>query len=172
MTEGYLIEYRRYRAIAEKAIAQVDEAGLNRIPCIDGNSIAMIMRHLSGNLKSRFTDFLTTDGEKPWRHRDQEFQEGQYSLASLKQEWDEAWGLIEQTLADLSDDDMEREVKIRGVGLCVREALNRSMAHVAYHVGQITLLARMDQQGAWAWISVPKGRSAEYNKNPTKEKAP
>lgn len=172
MVEGYLIEYRRYRMIAEKAIAQVDEAGLNRAPCVGGNSIAMIVRHLSGNLKSRFTNFLTSDGEKPWRNRDREFEEGYYRAAELTQDWDEAWGLIEQILAGLTDADLEREVKIRGIGLRVREALNRSVAHVAYHVGQITLLARIDQQDAWQWISVPKGGSAAYNQNPTKERLP
>jgi hypothetical protein len=170
--EPYLTEFRRYKSIAEKALSQTSDEALNRIPTQDGNSIAMLVRHLSGNLKSRFTDFLTSDGEKLWRHRDQEFEERAYSREEVNRLWQEGWQVLESTFTSLDSSDREREVTIRGQVLSVEEALARSLAHFSYHVGQIVLLSRMDQGGNWDWISIPKGKSQEYNQNPTKEKSP
>ena len=172
MLKDFIDEYQRYKSVAEKAIAQVSEADLNRVVSSDNNSIAMIMRHISGNLLSRFTDFLTSDGEKPWRNRDSEFEEGNYDPAELRRMWDEGWSVLTSELSKLSDEQLGQTVYIRGQAWTVHSALCRSLAHVSYHVGQIVFLARMLNDGHWDWISIPKGASAEYNKNPTKEKKP
>ena len=170
--KNFIVEYERYKIIAEKAMAQVSEADLNRVVSADNNSIAMIVRHISGNLLSRFTDFLTSDGEKPWRNRDSEFEEGNYDPAELKQMWDEGWNVLTSELSKLSDEQLGQTVYIRGQAWTVHSALCRSLAHVSYHVGQIVFLARTLNDGSWDWISIPKGASSEYNKNPTKEKKP
>ena len=172
MLKDFADEFGRYKAIGWKAIEQVSDEGLNHIVAPDINSIAMIIRHISGNLASRFTDFLTTDGEKEWRDRESEFQENRYDRQQVEEMWTRGWSVLETQLSALSDGDLHRQVAIRGVPLTVHEALCRSSAHVASHVGQIVLLARILSEGDWNWISIPKGRSAEYNKNPTMEKKP
>jgi len=170
MLEPYATEFRRYRSIAEKALAQVSDEGLNRVPHPDGNSLAMLVHHLSGNLKSRFTDFLTSDGEKPWRDREGEFAERSFDRAEVERMWTDGWAVLEGALAELTEPDRGRTVRIRGNELTVDAALARSLAHVAYHVGQMVLLARVEQGSGWSWISIPKGGSGEYNRNPTKER--
>ncbi len=170
MIESFQTELSRYRAIGEKALAQVPDDALARAPVPDANSVASLVRHLSGNLKSRFTDFLTTDGEKPWRERDREFEEWQPTRGELEAAWNEGWGVLEGTLAGLSDSQLRRQVTIRGQNLTVHDALCRALAHVAYHVGQIVLLARTHAAGEWEWISIPKGGSAAYNADPTMER--
>ena len=165
-------EFTKYRTSAEKAIAQVSDDGLNRILAPKGNSIAMIVRHVGGNLASRFTDFLTTDGEKPWRDRDGEFAEGPFTRAQITEVWNNGFGALDAALASLTDDDMARIVTIRGQPLTVHEALCRSLAHAASHAGQIILLSRIVAMNEWQWISIPKGQSAQYNANPTLEKGP
>lgn len=172
MIQDFVDEYARYRAIAEKALAQVPDEALNEIPAPDGNSAAMLVRHLSGNLRSRFTDFLDADGEKPWRDRDEEFRDHTYSRADVDALWAEGWAVLERALGALTDDDFSRTVTIRGVPHTVHQALCRSLSHTAYHVGQLVLLARVYASGDWKWISIPKNRSAEYNRNPTMEKRP
>lgn len=169
---AYWLEFNRYKNIIEKTVAQVSDDQLNHVPFKDGNSIAMIVRHLSGNLLSRFTDFLTTDGEKPWRNREQEFLEGTYERTDLLHNWEKAWFNLEKELSDLGEDDLKKEITIRGVSLLVNEALNRSMAHIAYHAGQVALLGRMYKEEDWQWLSIPRGKSAEYNLNPSLEKPP
>jgi hypothetical protein len=136
----------------------------------DGNSIAMIVRHVGGNLASRFTDFLTSDGEKPWRNRDNEFEEGGYSRAEVQEAWKTGFDIVERELGRLTEDDLRREVAIRGVSLTVHEALCRSIAHTAMHTGQIILLAKIAAGAQWKTLSIPKGQSAQYNLNPTLEK--
>jgi hypothetical protein len=172
MIKDFLDEFTRYRTTGRKAIDQVSDDDLNKIFGDDNNSIAMIVRHISGNLISRFTDFLDTDGEKPWRHRDREFETQNYSRSDVIRLWDDGWKLLEQELSSLTDPDLRKQVYIRGRAHSVHEALCRSAAHVAYHVGQIVLLARILKGGDWRWISIPKGHSHEYNQNPTKEKDP
>lgn len=171
--EAFTNELRRYRMIAEKAIAQLDERSINQVPAVDTNSIAMLLRHLSGNLTSRFKNFLLEDGEKSWRNRDAEFAERSYTKAELDGMWRDAWLIVDTELSKLVPEDLERPVAIRGVTLSVADALARSVAHVAYHVGQIVLLARiLTEDGKWEWISIPKGQSETYNAQPTKEKLP
>jgi hypothetical protein len=168
--ESFAAEYRRYRVIAERSLGQVSDEALNRVPVPDGNSMAMLVRHLSGNLISRFTDFLTADGEKPWRNREAEFEERAYTRAEVEAMWTEAWTLMDRVLGDLTEDDLARTVHIRGQPWTVHAALARSMSHLAHHVGQLVLLARIEQGQAWRWISIPKGQSEQYNRNPTLER--
>jgi uncharacterized damage-inducible protein DinB len=172
MMQSFIGEYQRYKIIGQKAIEQVSDDALNAVLAPDSNSIAMIVRHLSGNFTSRFTDFLTSDGEKPWRDRDAEFEETVYRREEVNKLWAEGWQVLENQLTALKDSDLQRRVQIRGQELTVHEALARSLAHTAYHVGQIVLLARAQAGGDWKWISIPKGGSQEYNRNPTKEKKP
>ena len=172
MIKDFIDEYARYRGIGQKAMAQVTDEALNRVMGQDNNSMAIIVRHISGNLLSRFTDFLSSDGEKPWRDRDTEFEDAVYNRQDLDAMWVKGWGVLETELAALSDDDLQKTVYIRSQPLTVHEALSRSLAHTAYHVGQIVLLARLLTDADWQWISVPKGKSKEYNLNPTMEKKP
>ena len=165
-------EFARYRALGEKAMTQVDDEGLNRTPATDGNSIAVLVRHIGGNLNSRFSNFLTEDGEKPWRDRDGEFAEGAFTRADIDDAWTTGWRTLESALAMLSDADMGHVVTIRGQQLTVHEALSRSVAHTAMHVGQIILLARIVASQPWQTLSIPRGQSKAYNQNPTLEKRP
>jgi uncharacterized damage-inducible protein DinB len=170
--KDFIDEYARYRASAEKAMAQVSDDALNHVAARDGNSIAMLVRHMSGNLRSRFTDFLTSDGEKQWRDRDGEFSDGTFTRAETDAAWKAGWNALESALGALTDDDLTKMVSIRGVPLTVHEALVRSVTHTASHVGQIVLLARILSAGEWNWITIPKGQSPPYNPNPGLEKAP
>ena len=170
LLDDFRTEFARYRALAEKAMAQVPDDAFNVVVAPDGNSIAMIVRHMSGNLISRFTDFLTTDGEKPNRDRDREFDERSYSRQEVESMWKAGWAVLEQQLATLQNADAEKQVTIRQQPLTVHAALTRSVAHLSYHVGQIVLLARMHATGDWQSLSIPKGKSASYNQKPTLEK--
>lgn len=172
LLKDFADEFTKYRTSAEKAIAQVSDDGLNRILAPKGNSVAMIVRHVGGNLVSRFTDFLTTDGEKPWRDRDSEFFEGPFTRAQITELWNNGFGALDSALASLRDEDMARTITIRSQPLSVHEALCRSLAHTASHVGQIILLSRIVAMNEWQWISIPKGQSNQYNANPTLEKGP
>ena len=163
MIKDFLKEYQQYKTIGQKAIVQVSDEALNQVIGPDNNSIAMIARHISGNLRSRFTDFLTSDGEKSWRDRDSEFADVTYDRQTVEKMWADGFQVVEDQLATMTDADLERQVTIRGVPHSVNEALCRSVAHTAYHVGQIVLLARILNEGNWQWISVPKGKSQEFN---------
>ncbi len=172
MIDDFAAEYRRYRLIAERALAQIPDAMLNHVPAPDGNSAAMLVFHISGNLASRFTDFLTTDGEKPWRARDEEFADRECTRAEVDAKWVVGWQVLEQQLATLTDADLARTVTIRQQPLSVHAALCRSAAHMAYHVGQLVLIARSTATAEWQSLSIPKGTSDAYNANPTREKSP
>ena len=163
-------EYLRYKKLAESAMAQVPDGQLSASPSEESNSIAMVCWHVSGNLKSRFTDFLTTDGEKPWRNREEEFDARSVSRADLLAKWEDGWAALSGALADLTDEHLTREVTIRGQALSVVEALHRSLAHTSYHVGQIVYLAKEKAGANWTSLSIPKGQSAAFNQNPTGQK--
>lgn len=165
-------EYRRYRDLAEKAVAQLDDAQLARHTGAGGNSIATLMRHLSGNLTSRFTDFMTTDGEKPWRDREGEFAGAEVSRAALLETWARGWQVLFGALAELDDARLHDTVTIRGVPHRVHEALHRSLAHASYHVGQIVFMAKALRGAGWDWLSVPPGGTAAYNRDPVHERPP
>ena len=163
-------EYRRYQRLGEESIRQLDAEALVRQPPGDGNSVAALVWHIGGNLRSRFTDFLLTDGEKPWRDRESEFAPRAVSAADVRAKWDEGWNVLLQTLSTLSDADLSRTVTIRGQALSVLEALHRSLAHASYHVGQIVFLARSLRGKRWEWLSIPPGQSDAYNQSPRREK--
>ena len=163
-------EYLRYKALAEAAIAQLSDAELCDAQSTAGNSIAVICWHVSGNLRSRFSDFLTTDGEKPWRQRDEEFVVRTVTKTELTAKWQQGWGVLLATLGTLTDANLGGTVTIRGQAMKVHEALLRSLAHVASHVGQIVLLAKAARGAEWRCLSIPPGQSAAYNQNPTGER--
>jgi hypothetical protein len=153
--------YRLYRSLGDRAIAQVQaDADLHRMIDPDSNSIAIIVKHLAGNLRSRFRDFLTSDGEKPGRNR-----EGEFDVPDLvpREEilkwWDEGWTIAMASIEALTPEDLDRTIHIRGEAFPVIEALNRSVTHTAYHVGQIVYLARHLAWPDWKSLSIPKGKS-------------
>lgn len=164
-------EYRRYKALAESALEQVPESALSQIGPSGGNSLATICWHVSGNLQSRFTDFLTSDGEKPWRQREEEFAARQVSRGELLAKWNQGWDTLLTALAHLTDADLTKTVTIRGTVLTVHEALHRSLAHTSYHVGQIVYVAHAIRGKDWRYLSIPPGQSDTYNANPTDETA-
>ena len=168
--ESIKSEYQRYKSLTENAIAQVKDDDVHKVLGEEGNSIAVIMNHLSGNLKSRFTNFLTEDGEKPWRKRDDEFEEKLEDRTILIKKWEESWRILLNEINALQDFDLSKVVRIRGKELTVSEALQRSLAHAAYHVGQIVLLARIHVGKNWKSLSIARGKSQEYNLNLTKER--
>ncbi len=172
MIENFVKEYQTYSRIGEKALAQVPDEALNRVIGADNNSVAVIVRHISGNLRSRFTDFLTSDGEKPWRDRDSEFADLTYDRQAVERMWAEGFQVVEDELAALSDADLDRQVTIRNVPHTVHEALCRSVAHTAYHVGQIVLLARILTEGEWHSLSIPRGKSQDFNQQMMGEPKP
>ena len=162
-------EYSRYRALAEGAIAQLNDAQLAAPTPGNGNSVATICWHVAGNLRSRFTDFLTSDGEKPWRQREEEFAARQVTQAELMAHWERGWSALFDALGALDDTMLGRTVTIRQQPLTVDQALLRSLAHVSYHVGQIVFAARMLQGAEWRFLSIPPGQSDAYNAKPGSE---
>ena len=172
MVESIRAEFLRYKDLGEKAMAQLDEASLSAQPAGGGNSIATICWHMSGNLRSRFTDFLTTDGEKPWRQRDEEFEPRAVTRDELRRKWDAGWAVLLDALAALTDADLARTVTIRRQELTVTDALLRSLAHTSYHVGQIVYAAKEARGSQWTYLSIPPGQSAQYSMNPTLDKPP
>jgi uncharacterized damage-inducible protein DinB len=165
-------EYLRYKNLGEKATAQLDGAALSATPQGGGNSIATICWHLSGNFRSRFTDFLTSDGEKPWRKRDEEFEPRAVSRDELLEKWEQGWRVLLEALDGLTDADLERTVTIRNQPFSVTEALLRSLAHASYHVGQIVYAAKMARGDQWEYLSIPPGQSDQYNQNPILDRPP
>ncbi len=155
--------FEMYRQLGEKAMAQVPEEGLFREPNEGVNSLAIIVNHLAGNMLSRWTDFLTTDGEKNWRHRDQEFESVLHTREEVLQRWAEGWDCLFATLGELQEEDLHREVLIRSEPHTVQQALTRQIAHYAYHVGQMILLAKIIRGPEWESLSIPKGGSDAFN---------
>lgn len=156
--------FQANKRYADRAIEQVDDDNLHIALGETGNSIAVIMKHIAGNLISRWTDFLTTDGEKPTRHRDTEFVDTFTSRAEVLDFWERGWACLFDTLNDLSDEDLEKTVTIRGVPHSVPLALARSLGHTCYHIGQIVEIARFHAGEAWTTLSVPRGQSEQYNR--------
>jgi len=157
-------EYTHYKALAEAAIAQVGDEELSYAGEDGGNSIEMLVRHIAGNLTSRFTDFRTSDGEKPWRRRDDEFESTAMTRHELLQTWEAGWDVLFAEVDRLTDADLAQTVTIRRQPLRIDEALHRSLAHTAYHVGQVVFMAKAMRGGAWRTLSIPRGKSEEYNR--------
>lgn len=144
-------------------MAQLEDSQLTWQPNEESNSIAIIVKHMWGNMLSRWTDFLTTDGEKPWRQRDAEFDNDLNDREALLQKWEEGWKCLFDALGSITDDDLERIVYIRNEGHTVLEAINRQIAHYSCHVGQIVYLAKMLKNDAWKSLSIPRNKSKDYN---------
>ena len=156
-------QFEYYKSLGEKTFEQVPEKKLFWKINEESNSIAMIVKHLNGNMLSRWTDFMTTDGEKEWRRRDEEFDNDIQSKSELISKWNEGWNCLFEALRPLANDDLEKEIFIRNMGHSVTEAINRQLAHYSYHVGQIVFLGKCIQNSEWASLSIPKGKSKEYN---------
>jgi len=162
--EDSLSLFRYYKNLAERAMAQLTDTQL--LAALDGesNSIAIIVKHMSGNMLSRWQDFLTTDGEKPGRDRDAEFEDPPSTREALLAGWEAGWRCLFGALEPLSDEDMQRPVTIRGEAHSVMQTINRQLAHYAYHCGQIVFLAKHLRSGEWKSLSIPRRKSAEYNR--------
>jgi hypothetical protein len=155
------LEY--YKSIAEKTFAQVTDEKINWQYNGDSNSIANLVKHLSGNMLSRWTDFLTTDGEKENRNRDAEFENDLMNKEELLHLWNKGWDCLFNTLRSLTPDDLEKEIFIRNMGQSVTDAINRQLAHYGYHVGQIVYIGKMVATEQWQSLSIPKGNSVAFN---------
>jgi SAM-dependent methyltransferase len=158
-----LLQLRKLKVQADKAMAQVDDRQFFEVLDREANSIALIVKHLAGNMRSRWTDFLTSDGEKPDRQRDREFLvEGEDTRAALTEAWEDGWQRVFDAISPLSPDDLPREVRIRGEAHTVLEAITRQLTHYAAHVGQIVLLAKHHAGPLWQTLSIPRGQSKEF----------
>jgi len=155
---------RYYKGLAERAMAQLTDAQLFELLDPEANSVALLVKHMAGNMRSRWTDFLTTDGEKPDRHRDSEFIDPPSTRAALVEMWEQGWARVFGALVPLTDDDLSRTVLIRGEGHSVMQAINRQIAHYSYHCGQIVFLAKHLQSASWKSLSIPRARSEEFNR--------
>ena len=154
---------RYYKTLAEKAIEQLEPEQLFVAANEDSNSIAVIIKHLAGNMRSRWTDFLTSDGEKESRNRDGEFIEEPGQKTVLMADWESGWKCLFEALESLSPEQLGEIVYIRNEGHTVADAINRQLAHYPYHVGQIVFYAKMLKNGGWESLSIPKNKSADYN---------
>lgn len=156
-------QFRKYKSLAEKALAQVSPEDWFATPDPEANSIALVVKHMAGNMRSRWTDFLASDGEKPDRRRDSEFErEPGDTPESLRRRWEEEWALLFGVLASLGDGDLGRTVTVRGEPHTVVQAMHRQMTHYAYHCGQIVILAKQRAGSRWTSLSIPRGKSKEF----------
>jgi hypothetical protein len=161
--EDALSVFRYYKNLAERAITQATDEQLFAVLDEEANSIAVVVKHMAGNMRSRFTDFLTTDGEKPDRDRDSEFVDPPATRAALMTLWNEGWDCLFRAIEPLSETDLGRTIRIRGEAHSVMQAVNRQIAHYAYHCGQIVLLAKHFQHDRWQSLTIPRNRSAAFN---------
>ena len=169
VSQHFLDEVRRqlrgHKRLGEGAIAQLQDAELFAELDPESNSVAILVKHLAGNMRSRFTDFLTTDGEKPDRHRDWEFElAANTTRDEVMRWWEQGWGCVLAALDSLTPEALLRTVYIREEPLTVLQALNRALAHYAFHVGQIVFLAKHLRSQEWKTLSVPRGESEEFNR--------
>jgi hypothetical protein len=155
--------FRQYKSLAERAIAQVTDDQLTQPLDAESNSIAVIVKHMAGNMRSRWTDFLTADGEKPSRNRDSEFEAPPCTRVALMETWECGWECAFTALEALTDSDLTRTVYIRSEPHSVMQAINRQIAHYACHVGQIIFLAKHFRSSQWKSLSIPRGKSADFN---------
>ncbi|MFY0254621.1 DUF1572 family protein [Chitinophaga sp. 30R24] len=165
--KSILQRFEMYRQLGIKTIERLNTEQLNWQPEGEPNSIAVIVQHLHGNMLSRWTDFLTADGEKPNRNRDQEFETSSLTYEQIVQQWNEGWDCLMQAIHHLREEDLEKTVYIRSEPHAVIDAINRQLAHVPYHVGQIVYIGKMLLKDKWQSLSIPKGGSAAYNKAKT-----
>jgi hypothetical protein len=152
-----------YKELGDKTFDQLNETDFHYQPNEESNSITIIIQHLAGNMKSRFTNFLSEDGEKEWRKRDTEFEEKHLPKVQLLQVWNEGWDCYINAVKSLSEEDLLKTITIRSEKLSVIDALNRQLAHYPYHVGQIVYIGKMIKKEQWKSLSIPKGKSDEFN---------
>ena len=163
--EAFEQTFAGQKSLAERALAQLSDAQLHT-PAVPGmNAIAVIMRHMAGNMRSRWSDFLTTDGEKPSRRRDEEFIDDRLAREALLQRWDDGWRCVFDALAPLTDADLSRTITIRGQAHTVARAITRQIDHYGYHTGQIVTFARILARDQWQHLSVPPGGTDAFNKS-------
>lgn len=162
--EAAVKAFEANKSLADRAIAQVPDQPLRDALDQHTNSIAVVMKHVAGNLLSRWTDFLTTDGEKPWRHRDQEFVDSFNDRAELEAYWERGWACLFHALQNLSAEDLRRTVTIRGEPHSVPRAIQRSLGHTCYHIGQIVQTARIQAGDDWQTLTIPRGESEQFNR--------
>jgi hypothetical protein len=161
--EDSLTLFRYYKTMVEKALAQITDEQLVTVLDDEMNSIALVVKHMAGNMRSRWTDFLTSDGEKPDRNRDSEFVEPPHTRAELLALWEDGWNRLFSALQPLSEQDLQRSIQIRGEAHSVMQAINRQLTHYAYHCGQIVLLAKHFKSHDWQSLSVPRRKSSDFN---------
>ncbi|MBS1842141.1 MAG: DUF1572 domain-containing protein [Acidobacteria bacterium] len=166
-TDSYLKDsigvLRYYKNLAERAMAQCSDSALFETLDAESNSVAIVVKHMAGNMRSRWTDFLTTDGEKPDRNRDTEFEAPATTRAELLRQWNAGWDIVFAALEPLADADLTKTVYIRGEAHSVMQAINRQIAHYPYHVGQIVFLAKHFGSDSWESLTVPRNQSAAFN---------
>ncbi len=169
MTNDYLDstkkQFQYYKQLGDKTFTQLSDEALFWRFNEDSNSIAIIVSHLSGNMISRWTDFLSSDGEKDWRNRDEEFEPQITSKQELIDKWEQGWNCLFNAINPLTDQDLSQIIYIRNQGHTVLEAINRQLAHYPYHVGQIVMLGKMLAKDGWQSLSIPKGKSQAYNED-------
>ncbi len=158
-------EFERYKTMGEKTFEQLSAQELHWRPSENDNSIAIITKHLAGNMLSRWTNFLTEDGEKPWRHRDTEFEDPPSTKEELILVWEKGWQCLFQAIEAVNESNFDANIKIRGKKHSIVQAFNRQLAHYASHVGQIVMLGKMIKGKEWTSLSIPKGQSEAFNKN-------
>ena len=160
--QSVIKQFEYYKMLGEKTFAQIEDEKLFWQHNEDSNSIAIIVKHLWGNMMSRWTDFLTSDGEKEWRNRDAEFETEVTTKAEMIRKWDEGWKVFLDTLNSLKEEDLGKIIYIRNQGHTVSEAINRQLAHYPYHIGQIVFIGKMLSKN-WDSLSIPKGNSSQFN---------
>ena len=160
---SYIKRILYYKKLGEETFEQLDELDFHYQPNEESNSIAIIIQHLAGNMLSRFTNFLTEDGEKDWRNRDTEFEQQHLSKEQLLKLWEDGWACFLNIVQSITEADLEKIITIRSEPLTVVDALNRQLAHYPYHVGQIVYLGRVIKNKAWKNLSIPKGNSHKFN---------
>lgn len=165
--EGFLKDcikrFLYYKELGDKTLEQISEEELHWMPSSESNSIALIIQHMHGNMKSRWTNFLTEDGEKPWRNRDQEFEQPIWTKEAALDIWNQGWNCLLDTLSGLQTEDLQKTIYIRTEPLLVYDAILRQLAHYPYHVGQIVYIGRMIRNEQWKNLSIPKGNSQAFN---------
>lgn len=166
--EAAIKRFKEYRSLGEKTFAQLNDADMQFRPNEESNNIGVIIQHMYGNMLSRWTNFLTEDGEKPWRQRDDEFEVHEFSKQQLTEKWNQGWDLFLKTLESLREDDLSKTVTIRGEALSVVDAIVRQQMHYASHVGQIVYLGKMIKGSSWTSLSIPKKRSQAFNEEVNK----
>ena len=159
-----------YKELGDKTFAQLTENDFHYQPNESSNSIAIIIQHMAGNMLSRWTDLLTTDGEKEWRNRDIEFEEQHMNKEQLIGSWEKGWACCLGAIASLTEADLGKTIYIRSEGLTLADAINRQLAHYPYHVGQIIYIGRMIKNETWQNLSIPKGRPDQFNRQTNTKK--